>query len=325
MSAGPGKLQRRILHILREHKSFIPQRKVLWEIAREIDKIEITGELSNGELRSGIPTGSVKRSLEESFRIAVKSLGENGSIEIKKAKFINLDEAFDYFPYHTSNLEISCLRQKLLPTIIEYIKEEKPRRFGSSEIEEKQIAEILNTEKYKEAGRQWNAIQKEIISILHRGDTDIVDQWIQCLVRGRYLFVDEKIAYSRSFTLIYRNLEKQENKTTAELNALISLKNLIRFVFDKTDWKIGRLKSVLYGMGKFEKHQKDTLDDEVKYDLLKKHEALITALPGHVEPEKPKGRGMAWGHVGKERRYSEYLNKLLTKQILKRHRLIKAS
>lgn len=326
MSAGPGTLQRKILDTLRKYNSFVAQRKILWEIAKETNKIEITGELSNGELRSGIPTGFITKPFSESFRRAVKSLCENGLIEIQKTKLTNLEEAFDYFPYHTSEVEIFYLRQKLLTTIIEYIKDEKPHRLGSSKIEEYQISEIKDTQKYEEAGWKWNPIQRGIISILHGGETDLFDQWVQCLVRGRYLFLDKQIAYSKSFMLIYNNLRKQENKTIAESNMLKSLKALISSTFDKTDWELGRLKSALYGVGQFQKYQKDTLNEEVKDSLLEKHAALITALPGQEEPEKiiSEGRRINWA-AWSQRKYSEYLDKLLTKQILKNHSFIKAN
>ena len=317
MSSGPGILQRRILDTLRKYDSFVAQRKILSEIAEDTNKIEVTGELC-----PGIPTGLIGKSFEENFRRAVNSLGEEGSIEIKKAKYTNLHTALDHFSYDTSELEVFRLRQKFLPTITEYVKKERPRRFGSSKIEERQIGNIRKTEKYKKAVKKWYRIQKRIISILESSETEMFDQWIECLVRGRHLFLGKKIAYSKSFVLICNTLKKQESMTTSESNALHSLNKLILFTFNKTDWEMGQLKSVLYGMVQFQRQ--DTLNEEVKDHLKKMHEVLVTALPGHEEPKKRTTIGaISWNHVGKKRKYSEYLNKLLTKQILKNHAFIK--
>lgn len=264
-------------------------------------------------------------------RNSIKRLVEIGKIERKEEKFTDLDTAFEYFPYHTSELEIYQLRKKFLPTIREYIKENNPRRFWYYDIEENQISKIRKTEKYLEVSGQWRRIQKDIISILNTGDTDMFDHWLQCLIRGRYLFIQQTVSHHKSLVSIYNALKKQKNNTIIELKTLKRLRNLINSTFDKTDWKIGELKSIYYKIADFQRHYRDTIGEEIKEYLRNRHEDLILSLPGHKEPPPPIEREFKVGNrkgimqipLPKKRRYSEYLDKLLTKQILRHHMLLK--
>jgi len=326
MSSGPGILQKQIIDTLQNHDSFIFHRTLLWQIGFQRNEIEIEGKLC-----SEIEKGHLRNSFKENFRRAVQKLGETGRIEIREEKITDLDYAFDYFPYHTGYLEIHQLRKKLLPTIKEYIKENNPKRFWYSEIEENQISKIRKTEKFLGARRHWRSIQKNIISILNSGDTDMFDQWLQCLIRGRYLFSKRTVSHSKSLVLIYNTLESQENMTTIESNTLKRLKTLIQSTFDKANWKLGELKSIYYKIANFQRQYRDTLSEEVKDYLRSKHEALILSLPGHEEPPPPieyktrigKRNGVMRMPQLEKRRYSDYLDKLITKQILKNQRSIK--
>jgi hypothetical protein len=326
MSSGLGSLQKQILETLKNHNSIVFQRTLLWQIACDRDEIEITGQLC-----PDIETGKLKKSFMENFRRAVQRLGETGRIEIKDERLTSLEVAFEYFPNQTSDLEIYHLRKRLLPTVRDYIIEKKPKRFWHSEIEENQISKIRKAEQFTKARRNWKRIQKEIISILDSRDTHMFDHWLQCLIRGRYLFVKRSISHSKPLVSIYTVLQNEQDKTPKELDVLSKLKELMVAVFDKTDWKIGELKGIYYKIANFQTGRSDSLDSEVKRYLYERHRKLITSLPGHKEPPTLENCESKFGKVSRipyrfrdEIRYSKYLDKLLTKQILKHQRMIKA-
>ena len=92
---------------------------------------------------------------------------------------------------------------------------------------------------------------------------------------------------------------------------------------------MGDLKRIYYGIADFQKGYSDNLKPEVKHYLREKHMDLIISLPDHEEPPPPKDsipklamRIHQEIHT-KRINYSKYLDKLLTRQILKTQRLIK--
>lgn len=323
MSSGPGILQKKILDILTGQHSFVFQRVLLWQIAYSRDEIEKTGTFC-----PGIDSGYIKKSFSENLRRAVLRLEETGHVEIRDEKLTDLKEAFDYFPYHTSQLEIHELRKKLFPSIVEYINENKPHRYWYYDIEKKQISNIKGSRRFRNAVRAWSRIEKNILTILHDRDTGLFDDWLECLVRGRYLFFGRKFKHTQFLAMFSNAFERQELKTAIELETIKLLRDLTDSTFDKEDWDIGKLKSVYYGIADFQKGYSDNLDEKVKRHLRDKHRDLITSLPGHEEPELPKDAKSrrvlrAYREVYLRKiKYSKYLDKLVTRQILKRHRRI---
>ena len=328
MSSGPGILQTQILNKLREKDSYIFQRILLWEIAVERSEIKKTGSLC-----LGIERGYIKKSFGENFRRAVKRLRETGKIEVKDEKLTDLDEALSYFPYHTSQLEIHQLRKKLIPSIVEYINENKPRKHWYYDIEKNQLSKIKRTQKFRAARRIWKRIQEKILLMLKEKDATVFDEWLECLVRGRYLFFGKKFVHSKFLVTFYDNFEGQKEKTVIEQETIKLLKNLIDSTFDKGDWDIRELKSVYYEIANFQKGYSDNLANGVKQYLRDKHKGLIISLPGHEEPEPPtppKDSNSKWVRslhrdlYMRNIEYSKYLDKLLTRQILKKHRQVKS-
>lgn len=153
----------------------------------------------------------------------------------------------------------------------------------------------------------------EILSILHNDYKNINDLWLQCLVRGRHLFLNKKMKHSRSFRSIYEELKNKKVLNTNESVVLKQIQQIIKSAFNETEWHIGELKSIYYKIGKIQMGSKDSLDDKVKIFLLRENETLITSLPGH-EGNKKTSRGWMWAGL----EYSPLLNELLTKQILRK-------
>ncbi|WP_028314503.1 hypothetical protein [Desulfatibacillum aliphaticivorans] len=322
MSSGPGILQSQILNKLAGQDSYTFQRVLLWELAADREEITKTGLLCHG-----IDTGLIKKSFSENFRRAVSRLAEIKKIEIKDEKLTNLDEALTYFPYHTSQLEIHQLRMQLIPSIKDYINEKDPRRHWYFDIETNQIERMRGTKNFQRSKKIWRELQEKILIILKEGDTSQFDLWLECLVRGRYLFYRKKFKHSEPLTNFYNALSDNESRSAIESKALELLNELIVSTFDRKDWDIGALKSVYYGIADFQKGYSDKLSQELKHYLRDKHMDLITSLPGHEDPPEPKNdKHIAIYHHLFLRRinYSKYLDKLLTRQILKTQRQIRA-
>lgn len=319
MSSGPGILQRQIIESIQVQDSSTYQNILLWKIASERAEIE-----KGKEIYPGLNEGSIHRSFVENYRRAIISLDDNGIIKIKKQKIVAVDEAFDYFPYHTIDLYIHQLRTLLLPTIREYIKEKNPRRFWHCEIEENQIERRKKTRKYKIAQGKWDVIEKNIISILHNTNTNVMDLWLQLLVRGKYLFSDTSIHHNRSFVDLYRLFSEQDDLSRKGIETAKKIKELINLTFSKREWELGEMKSALYKITEMKKFFSDSLNDEIKDHLWRKHKDLLITLHDHKEP-KPvtTKRGMTFGWPG-ERKYSKDLDKLITKQIFRKQNLIQA-
>jgi hypothetical protein len=324
MSSGPGTLQKQILNRLTDRDSYTFQRILLWELGAERNEIVKTGVLC-----PGIDTGSIKKSFSENFRRAVNRLAKTEKIEVKHEKLTGLSEALAYFPYHTSQLEIHQLRKKLIPSIVDYINEKDPRRYWYFDIEKKQISRMKGTEDFGRSRRIWKRLQEKILIILKEKDTTQFDLWLECLVRGRHLFYRKKFKHSKLLVNFYDNLDDNESKTDIEIEALQLLEELIELTFDREDWDIGKLKAVYYGIADFQKGYSDRLSKEVKHYLRDKHKDLITSMPEHEDPPEPKDskhRSIMKLHPDlymKRIKYSKYLDKLLTRQILKAHRQIR--
>jgi vacuolar-type H+-ATPase subunit F/Vma7 len=91
------------------------------------------------------------------------------------------------------------------------------------------------------------------------------------------------------------------------------------------------LKSVYYGIANFRQGYSENLKTEVKQYLREKHKDLIISLPGHEEPPSLKASTDKWvrrlhrDSYMKNIEYSKFLDKLLTRQILKAHRQLRAT
>lgn len=157
MSSGPGALQKQILSSLPKYPAFAYQRQVLWNLSVTRNEIKTTGQIC-----PYIESGAIHKSFQESFRRAVKGLAESGRIILEQKKATTINEAFDYFPYHTSSLEIHQLRKKLLPLIARYIIDESPRCFGHSKIEAELLSRIQDTKKFKKIQLKWKLAEMEI-------------------------------------------------------------------------------------------------------------------------------------------------------------------
>lgn len=291
--------------------------RLLWDIAFERNEIDERHRLS-----AFLESGYINRAFKENFRRAVSRLEETKRVRIEKRKITDLDEAFNYFPYHTDRLDILQLRNNLLPTLREYILEEKPRKFGSPKIEEKLIEEIKKDQKYNILRSKWIAIEKKILTVLDP-EKQSHDKWMQLLIRGRYLFASDSISHHRSLTDLHNVLLRSTtDDRVEEIGILDEIRNLMRFAFDWDKWKLGEIKAVYYDLAHFGKYGKERLKDDVKDALLRKQEQLIVSLPNHQEPKSiVTARGRSWGHIG-PRKYSEYLDKLITRQILREQKIL---
>lgn len=315
MSSGPGVLQKKILDRLKS-SSPIFYNQLLWEIAFERDEIETKSKLS-----PHIEKGTIRKSFKENFRRSIKSLEDNKVIIVEKRKLTDIDDAFRYFPYHTEQLEIYQLRQALLPSLKDYIIEENPQKFGDSKIENELILRLKDRPELEAIKAVWRKIEREIISILDV-DSPSYDIWIQILVRGRYLFLSKSIDYKRSFVSLYANLKKRTDVTVKrESEILTHIKEFIENSFDKSMWNLGKTKSVYYSMANMRQYSKDSLNDDVKSYLLDKRAEIVKTLPDHKEPKKLSGRGIAWGNLGHVK-YSDYMDQIITRQILRNQKII---
>lgn len=315
MSSGPGVLQKKIL----DHLTSVPSvfyNQLLWDLSFERNEIRGRSKLS-----PHIEKGIIRKSFKENFRRSVESL-ENGKIlTIEKRILTNINEAFEYFPYHTERLEIHQLRLTLLPILREYIIEENPHKFGDSKIEEELISHLKEDPDYMKIKEAWNRIEKKIVTSLD-AESPLYDTWVQILVRGRYLFLSASIHHKASFVRLYSSLYKSNNGVmNLESEILNHIKELIANVFDNNEWKLGKAKSVYYDMANMRQYAKDSLKDNVKEYLLNKSGDIIKSLPGHKEPEKVVISGISW-FGSREPIYSDYLNHLITRQILRKQKIL---
>jgi len=315
MSSGPGVLQKRILDYLKT-QPFVFYNQLLWNFAFERKEIE---EVSN--LSPHIEKGRIKRSFKENFRRSIESLAKNQTIIIEKRVVPDIDEAFEYFPYHTDRLEIHQLRRALLPALKEYIIDENPRKFGDSKIEEELISRSKIDPGYTDIKETWKRIEKEIIAILDT-ESPLYDSWLQILVRGRYLFSSNSIPHVTSFIRLYAILFKSNNGLpNKEGDILRNINTLISMAFENVEWRMGKTKAVYYDMANMRQYAKDSLKENVKEYLLNKRNDIITNLPGHKEPKREKTGGISW-YNPRETVYSGYLDHLLTRQILRKQKIL---
>ncbi|HUN54439.1 MAG TPA: hypothetical protein VMU29_04720 [Smithella sp.] len=315
MSSGPGILQRKILeHLKSTDRIFYNQ--LLWKIAFERNEIKEEPPLS-----PHIEKGIIKKSFKENFRRSIQNLKEKEIINIEKRKLTDIDEAFEYFPYHTERLEIHQLRKALLPVVKEYIENEKPQKFGDAKIEEEIIAHIEKTPACHALKTAWNKIEKKIIAILDP-EAPLHDTWIQILIRGRYLFASDSIPYRASFVRLYRFLNKNINNTMDRENeALTYIRALITKAFDNNMWKIGKAKSVYYDFANMKQFSKDSLKDNIREYLLDKSGDIVTSLPGYKNHNQSSDHELSW-HFHDPIQYSDYMDQIITRQILKNQKII---
>lgn len=315
MSSGPGRLQKKILDHLKIVNSIF-YNQLLWEIASERKEIQEEPSLS-----PHIEKGAIKRSFKENFRRSIQNLLDKEIIIIEKRKLTDINEAFEYFPYHTERLEIYQLRKALLPVVKEYISNKNPQKFGDSKIEEEIILRIKKTPDYLNLKNSWNKIEKEIISILDP-EAPLHDIWIQILIRGRYLFVSDSVNYSTSFVRLCRILNKKINITMdRECEILTQIKALVLSAFDNTMWRIGKAKSVYYDIANMRQFHRDSLKDNIKEYLLEKSGEIVSSLPGYKNREYFSEGGVKWHLLG-DITYSNYMDQIITRQILKNQKII---
>lgn len=307
MSSGPGILQQKILNLLGNSPSLF-YNQLLWEIAFEREEIQGKSKLS-----PYIETGIIKKSFKENLRRSIESLENNLRISVEKRKLTDIDEAFRYFPYHTDRLEIHQLRKLMLPVLKEYITEENPQKFGNSKIEEAIILQIKKDPNFSLIKADWNKIEREIINILNH-ESQINDLWLRLLVRGRYLFSSTSIKHSTSFVGLYNSLKKQ-NTTSEENETLAHINDMVANTFDAHLWNLGKTKSIYYDMANMNQYVKDHLKDDVKKYLLCKKRDIVASLPGHKE--LPRGWAAKRGIT-----YSQYIDQILTRQILRNQKII---
>jgi hypothetical protein len=315
MSSGPGILQKRILDYLRNHPSVF-YNQLLWDLAFERKEIQGRSTLS-----PHIEQGIINKSFKNNFFRSIESLAESKIVNIEKRVLTKIDEAFEYFPYHTDRLEIHQLRLALLPVLREYIIEENPHKFGSAKIEEELISRIQADPSYSTTKDAWESIEKEIIAILDT-ESPLYDSWIQILVRGRYLFLSAPIQYKASFKQLYLSLNKEIGDTgDREGEILKHIRELITLVFDNDLWKLGKTKAIYYDMANMKQYHRDSLKDDVKKYLALKRSDIVQSLPGHKEPGRHTVRGVSY-FGSREPTYSDYLDHLLTRQILRKQKII---
>jgi len=320
MSSGPGILQNQILNALQPHRSYVFQNMVLWELA--FARKEIAEERI---ISKDLKTGYIKKSFQENFRRAVKGLIKQKRVIVRKRKITDLSEALQNFTYFTSKIETHLLRKMLLPSVLEYINDRRfIRRFGISKIEEELTKRFAKRQKNL-ITRNWLTIERNIASILAECSQEKFELWLNCMARGRYLFLNSRLKCGWALVGICSEIKKNRRLSIFEKETLLEIEELIKSNFDRKEWEIGKLKSIYYSISNMSKRSKGSLDDDVKKYLHEKHENLIKSLPGHKEPKDHRIRfrgkisSMRYGHVV----YSPLLDKLLTKQILRNLTFIK--
>ena len=115
------------------------------------------------------------------------------------------------------------------------INKNKPQRYWYYDIEKNQISKIRGTKRFRDGRRIWKQIQENILLILKERDTNLFDEWLECLVRGRYLFFRKKFKHQKSLTMFYDIFEGQGTKTAIESETMGLLRDLIDSTFDRED------------------------------------------------------------------------------------------
>jgi hypothetical protein len=309
MSAGPGQVQRLILERLRE-KSPRFQRELLWDIAFQRNGIK-----KDDHKWGTIEIGQIDRSFIESFRRAVKSLNDSKRIMISKKNFTDLDEMLNFLPFLTTRLESYSLCKILLPDIKGFISEKKPGVPNKIDFEYYQVSE--SRKELPGLRKTWNELQRKIGLLFLSLEGPRIDTWLNIILRGRYLFSGRKEAFKTPLLALIRRLESSTDLTAEETEVVNSLRSLNDSLSVGLNWKIGKLKSVLYGFCDASQYQKVRVKDELKKYLFERNQNLLKLLPGHESQINPffPSRDM-------NVRYSAALDDLINRHIFRKQMIL---
>src|SRR5574341_1066494 len=185
MSSGLGSLQKLILQRLRSSSECL-LRKILWEIAFEVNGIQRLGPKGGV-----IENGKLKKSFVENFRRGVKSLEEHhGAVSQERRRIDNYKELMRNSLFLTSNLAAHQLRAALAEDIINFIDTQVPTNLEKFDYDEDQvmIAHKANPDEHDRQTREWTHIEREILGQLSALESAELDPWLNILNRGRYLY-----------------------------------------------------------------------------------------------------------------------------------------
>lgn len=318
MSSGPGSLQNLILQKLRSNSECL-LRKVLWEIA-----IEINGIQRLDPKWGVIENGNLKKSFVESFRRGVKSLEERHGIVLQERRRIgNYKELIRGSLFLTSNLAAHQLRATLAEDIINFIDAQVPKNLDKFDYDEDQVmmAHKANPDEHDWQTKEWTLIEREIVGKLPAWESEELDPWLNILNRGRYLYSGRqeicKVPLHRLLTL----LKDTPTGQRPDAQGIVArLEGLVARISKDDRWKMGHLKSILYIFLNARIYEKVTIRANLKEYLFERHRQLLMKLPEHHEPtERPDHlTALRLGEkFYREREYSPLLDRLFDRQLFR--------
>ena len=284
MSRGPGKIQQAILEAINENDAPSQRNKLLWKLAIKNNRIAYAGKLCDG-----ISKGNIKPSFEKSFQRSLKRLAETDQVNIRKQKLRNIDEFIAYYPYKTAYLDIFQLRIRLLPHIKSYLEGPYHRRPYTVSDNEIYIIDKLksdNPEKLRRYVALWQTIELKILRLLPSLKRSARSRWINVLMKGRELFIDDRASYGLAFHKTVDIIEKKmEGLNQDEIQLLAEVQAFKLKSFPPQTMKHSRLKSEFYVIGNFNERSTPSLTGDIKKYFLDQEPDLIKALPEHHQPE----------------------------------------
>ena len=287
MSLGHGNIQKSILQSIKNSDTPIQRNKLFWMLARSNDKVIVTETLCED-----IDEGYIENSFSKSFQRALKRLVDEKMVSVQKRRLMNIQEFIEYYPFKTSKLEIFLLRKILLPFVKTYLEGPYSRVPYTVADNELFILDKIKNEFPKRIKRytlNWRKKEKRIISLLARYDLDSRSQWISLMIKGRQLFLDNRVKYGKAFHVIIKKIgEADEFNNEVEYELYEEINKFKKKVFKPEIMKHSKLKSQLHLIAYFSERTKSGLKDEIKQHFLDEQPEIIENLPDYHQPE---GRG----------------------------------
>jgi hypothetical protein len=137
---------------------------------------------------------------------------------------------------------------------------------------------------------------------------------LNIFLRGRYLFSGRKEEFETPLFILKQRLEScRDPISSEEADILNSLRNFLEKLSSNIDWKVGKLKSVLYAFFSASRDRGCYLSDDMKHYLFQKHENMLECLPGHKDNRSERFGPTRWKNI----QFSPVLNQLMNRHILR--------
>lgn len=327
MSRGLGRVQSSILDEIKNLGGEVQQNQLLWHLAEQ------KGGINRGrKIHDDIYEGTIESSFKNSLLRAIDQLAEREKIQREDRLINDLADLFQCYPFKTFSLEIHCLRKKLLPILITYLKDGDRHfpfspnslpRFGTGDHELFILGNIKegDPEFHKRLNARWLALESEILKVMNTGRTPEFNKWMKLLIKGRQLFLEEaRLKYGLPFhTILEKLLPIKDDLPDPERHLLDRIGKFKGRVFQEDDIHRAAMKTALYRLGNFQKGGAARLHKEAKGFLLKECPDLIKALPGHKDPpSSPFTSGWSYERTT----FSKLLDKLLDRHIFSPFRFL---